>query len=182
MMSPIKYSSQIVGKEDFILKNSFKNMHQTSNLIKLSINLSTFDLLEDKEEIVSILVALQAISGQKAVMTSTKKGNPGLKIKKGMVLGAKTTLRKTRAFQFLDILNSIVLPRSQNLKIFPSTKTNHFSFQIRKPLHFLELERKFSFFKDLSTLGITLNVKSASPEESTLYLSQLFFPFYTGNN
>jgi len=178
-MSTIKYSSQIIGKEDFLLKTSLNNTYQSPELVKISLNLGILDVVKEKKKILLSLISLEVITGQKAITTRSKKINPSLKIRRGMILGSKITLRKNSSFSFLDKLCLLILPQIRNLKIFHVASNSHLSFRVENPLVFLELENKFMFFTNLPFLDITLVSNSSNKLENTLFFSQFFLPFYS---
>lgn len=101
-----------VMKEKF----GYKNDMQIPALDKIVINMGVGEAVGDSKKIQSALAALVAISGQKPVTTKARKSIAGFKVREGMALGAKVTLRRERMYEFLDRLVTIALPRVRDFR------------------------------------------------------------------
>ncbi len=115
-----KYEKEIVP--EIMRKFSLKNRFEVPRLEKIVVASSFAKMVsqktkEEKEKIIEeILNCLAQITGQKPVLTQAKKSISGFSLKKGEKIGAKVTLRKKRAFDFLEKLINIVLPRVRDFK------------------------------------------------------------------
>lgn len=100
------------------LKESFgyKNVMEVPRLEKIVINMGIGEAVQDSKAIDAALVDLVAIAGQKPVVTVSKKSIAGFKIREGLPIGAKVTLRKRRMYEFLDRLVYIAMPRIKDFR------------------------------------------------------------------
>lgn len=94
----------------------FTNPMQLPKLEKIVINMGVGEASQDKKKIEGALADLAAITGQKPVITRAKKSIAGFKLRDGMIVGAKVTLRKERMYEFLDRLITIALPRVRDFR------------------------------------------------------------------
>lgn len=94
----------------------FENVMQIPKLEKIVINMGVGEASQDKKKIEGALSDLAAITGQKPVITRAKKSIAGFKLRDGMIVGAKVTLRKERMYEFLDRLITIALPRVRDFR------------------------------------------------------------------
>ena len=104
-----KYKKEIVG----ILKNKFnyKNDFEIPKLEKVVINMGVGEAVKDSKKIDIAVKELASISGQKPVVTKSKKANASFKLREGMPIGVKVTLRKNKMYEFVDRFINIALPR-----------------------------------------------------------------------
>ncbi len=97
-------------------KFSYTNDMQIPAIEKVVINMGVGEAVADSKKINSALAALTAISGQKPVTTKARKSIAGFKVREGMAVGCKVTLRKDRMYEFLDRLVTIALPRVKDFR------------------------------------------------------------------
>src|SRR5579875_1147109 len=104
-----RYLEEVRGK----LQSEFgyKNPMQVPKLEKIVINMGVGEATADQKKLDNAVAELTAISGQRAVKTLSKKAIAGFKIRKGLPIGTKVTLRKARMYEFMDRLITIALPR-----------------------------------------------------------------------
>lgn len=109
-----KYYSEVVPalKEQFQYKNSM----QVPRLVKISINQGLGTAIADKKLIESGITEMSSIAGQKAVATKSKKDISNFKLRKGMPIGVRVTLRGQRMYEFLDRLISVAIPRVRDFR------------------------------------------------------------------
>lgn len=108
------YNEQIVSalKEEF----NYSNPMEVPKLEKIVLNMGVGEASQDKKKIDGPISDLTLIAGQKPVTTSAKKSIAGFKLREGMVIGTKVTLRKDRMYEFLDRLVNIALPRVRDFR------------------------------------------------------------------
>ncbi len=94
----------------------YKNPMQVPRLEKIVINMGVGEATADQKKLDAAVAELTAISGQKAVKTLAKKAIAGFKIRKGLPIGCKVTLRKARMYEFMDRLITIALPRVRDFR------------------------------------------------------------------
>ncbi|MGB9598445.1 MAG: 50S ribosomal protein L5 [Minisyncoccales bacterium] len=166
-------------------KFHYKNLMQVPRIEKIVVNVGFGRLVvektkEEQEKIKNeIAKILSQITGQRPVFCLTKKAISAFKTKKGMVIGAKVTLRKQRMFDFLEKIINIVLPRLRDFKGLDEKsfdKHGNFSFGIRELIVFPEIlpeEVKFSF-----GLEITISLRGQkNKKEAIEFLKLINLPF-----
>ncbi|NNC85241.1 MAG: 50S ribosomal protein L5, partial [Bacteroidia bacterium] len=109
-----KYNDEIVKnlKEKF----NYKNVMQVPKLTKICLNQGVGDAVNDKKLVEAALSEMSVIAGQKAVPTNSKKDISNFKLRKGVAIGSRVTLRKSSMYEFLDRLISISLPRIRDFR------------------------------------------------------------------
>lgn len=109
-----KYQEEIVPalQEQFQYKSSM----EVPRLLKISINQGLGDAITDKKLIDSGVAEMSMIAGQKAVPTKSKKDISNFKLRRGMPIGVRVTLRRERMFEFLDRLISVSIPRIRDFR------------------------------------------------------------------
>ena len=109
-----EYNNQI--KKDLKSKLGFKNLFEVPKLEKIILNMGLGEGKDDSKLIDRALEDLTLISGQKAVKTNSKKAISGFKIRAGMPIGVKVTLRNRMMYEFLDRLINIAIPRIRDFR------------------------------------------------------------------
>jgi large subunit ribosomal protein L5 len=94
----------------------FKNILEVPKITKIVVNIGVGEAAADSKKIDSAVSDLTAITGQKPMITQAKKSIAGFKLRKGVKIGCKVTLRKNRMYEFLDRLIYIALPRVRDFK------------------------------------------------------------------
>src|SRR5437868_13564560 len=97
-------------------KFGYKNRMEVPRLDKIVINMGVGDATQDKKRVETAAAEMQAISGQKPVITKAKKSIAQFKLREGMPIGCKVTLRRERMYEFLDRLVTIALPRVRDFR------------------------------------------------------------------
>ena len=87
---------------DFFVKKKFGHKHRVSKLDKVVLHLGVKDITQDKRKILSSLLGAEVITGQRALITKSRKPLISLKVRKGMAVGCKVVLRKSLMYAFLD--------------------------------------------------------------------------------
>ena len=151
---------QTIVKYDLINKFQYKNIKKLPKLKKIVLNFNCKNA--DTKQLAVTMTALELISLQKGILTVKKKSNVILKLKKGEPIGCKIILRKTNMYNFLFKILNEILPKVKNFKKFnlkqnrnKNYKINTFSFKLKNTLNFLELEKNYYLFQNLSFLNIT---------------------------
>ena len=109
-----KYRAEIVPA--LTEKFQYKTVMQVPRLLKISINQGLGTAIADKKLIEAGVNELSALSGQKAVATKSKKDISNFKLRKGMPIGVRVTLRGDRMYEFLDRLVSVAIPRIRDFR------------------------------------------------------------------
>ncbi|MSO13357.1 50S ribosomal protein L5 [Candidatus Aquarickettsia rohweri] len=157
----------------------FKNDMQVPKLKKISINISVKDAVNDSKIIDKIYEELMVISGQKPVVTKAKKSIAGFKLRQGMKIGCKVTLRKTMMYEFLDRLINIALPRVRDFKglSFKQFDGNgNFCLGIKEQIVFPEID--YNKIDKIRGMNIVIVTSTNSNEEAKFLLKTFNLPFY----
>ena len=109
-----KYKGEVIGA--LIQKFSYKNVMQVPKLEKIVINIAAGDSIGNPKALEAAVSDLTTISGQKPVVTRAKKSLAAWKLRKGMAIGCKVTLRGERMYDFLDKFMNIALPRVRDFR------------------------------------------------------------------
>ena len=97
-------------------KFNYKNKFEVPKLIKVVINIGVGEAVKDSKKIDSAIKEITAISGQKPVITRAKKAIATFKLREGMPIGVKVTLRKSHMYEFIDRLINVALPRVRDFR------------------------------------------------------------------
>ena len=171
-----EYNNQI--KQELKSKLGLKNMFEVPKLEKVIINMGIGDGKEDTKLIDKALEDLSLISGQKAIKTKSKKAISGFKIRAGMPLGVKVTLRNKVMYEFLDRLVNIAIPRIRdfrglNMKSFDGN--GNFSMGIKEHVIFPEIN--FDKVEKIRGMDITICTTAKSNNEALELLKSFNMPF-----
>ena len=172
----VKYDKEVVP---YLSKHfKYKNINQVPKLEKIVINMG---LGEDKDNSKSMQTALQeltAIAGQKAVFTKAKGSVANFKIRTGMTIGAKVTLRGSRMYEFFDKFISIALPRVRDFRGV-STKSfdgrGNYAMGVKEQLIFPEIS--YDQVDSVRGFDICLVTTARTDEEAKELLQALGMPF-----
>ena len=138
-----KYFDSIVT-HDLALRNEFYNVMQKPSLNKVILNMGLGKrLISDRKEIVRGLLALELITNQKAVVTKAKQSLDKFKIRKGIPLGCKVTLRKNKMYLFLDHLNNSILPNLEEFTTFSKKYTKAVKKNKAKKKSFVKINESY---------------------------------------
>jgi large subunit ribosomal protein L5 len=155
-----------------------KNVFEIPKITKIVINMSVGEAAQDSKKIQFALDDLTAISGQKPVVTKAKKSIAAFKLREGMNIGAKVTLRRERMYEFLDRLINIALPRVRDFRGLSKKSFDgrgNYSLGIKEQIIFPEI----NYDKVDKIRGMDITVcTSAQDDASALKLLTAFnFPF-----
>jgi large subunit ribosomal protein L5 len=172
----IEYNDRIVAtlKEEF----DYVNLMQVPRLQKIVISRGVGDAVADKKLIDYALDELTGISGQKAIATISKKDVAAFKLRKGMPIGAKVTLRGERMYEFLDRLVTTALPRVRD---FQGVKANSFdgrgNYNLGVTEQIIFPEINIDKVNKISGMDISFVTSAQTDKEAKSLLSELGLPF-----
>ena len=172
------YKNQI--QKDLQSKLKMSNVFKVPKIQKIILNMGIGEAKDDSKLIDKAIEDLSLISGQKAVKTNAKKAISGFKIRAGMSLGAKVTLRNKIMYEFLDRLVNIAIPRIRDFRgLSPKSfdGNGNYSFGIKEHIIFPEVN--FDKVDKIRGLDISIIIKSLSNEHSLELLKKFNFPFKT---
>ena len=170
-----KYKSQVAPqlKEKF----GYKNVHQIPKFDKVVINMSVGDAISNSKALDVALNELQTISGQKPVITKAKKSIAAFKLREGMNIGGKVTLRGERMYVFLDKLFNIVLPRIRDFRGLSRKSFDgrgNYNMGLKEQLVFPEIN--FDKVDKARGMDIVIVTTAKNDEEATEFLTQMGLP------
>jgi len=170
-----KYQTDV--RKKLIDKFGYSNVHQVPKLSKVVINMSVGEAIQNSKVLDTAVKELETISGQKAVITKAKKSIAAFKLREGMSIGAKVTLRGERMYVFLDKLFNIVLPRIRdfrglNRKSFDGR--GNYNLGLREQIVFPEIN--FDRVDKMRGMDIVIVTTAKSDEEATEFLTQMGLP------
>ena len=171
-----KYKKEIVPK---LMKDlSYSNIMQVPKIKKICLSQGVGSAVNDKKMIDSAADEMTRISGQKSLVTRSKKDVANFKLRKGMPIGVKTTLRSDRMYEFLDRLISISIPgirdfQGINAKGFDGR--GNFTMGIKEQIIFPEI--KVDEVKKITGMDITFVTSAQSDDEARSLLKEFGLPF-----
>src|SRR5438874_12680093 len=156
----------------------FTNLMQVPRLEKIVVNMGVGDAIKDGRMLDAALEDLTTITGQKPVVTKARKSIAGFKLREGMSIGAKVTLRGDRMWKFLDRLVSLALPRIRDLRgLDPNAfdGRGNFTLGVTEQLIFPEVD--YDKVMKVRGMDITVVTTARTNEEGRALLAALGFPF-----
>ena len=171
-----QYSNQI--KDAMMKKFEYSNIMQVPKLEKIVINMGVGEAKENKKVLESAVANLEKIAGQKAVVTRAKKSVANFKLREGMPIGAKVTLRQDKMYYFMDKLVSVTLPRVRDFRgINPNAfdGRGNYALGIKEQLIFPEIE--YDKVDKVRGMDIIFVTTAKSDEEARELLKLLGMPF-----
>lgn len=171
-----RYKNEIVPKLMELLGE--KNRLAVPRLQKITVNMGIGKAVENPKRIEEATKTLALITGQKPVVTKAKKAISGFKLRKGMPIGCKVTLRGARMYEFFDRLVNIAIPRIRDFRGFPKTSFDqhgNYTLGIAEQTIFPEVSPDQVEFSQ--GMDVTLTIVNGSPERSLALLTLFGFPF-----
>ncbi len=171
-----KYTKEIVPA---IMKEfSYKSIMQVPRLEKVVVHVTLGEATQNIKLLDAAERELAAITGQKALVTKSKKAIAGFKLKKGVPLGCKVTLRGERMYEFLDRLISLALPRIRDFKGLSGKSFDgkgNYTFGLKEQYIFPEID--YDKVEMVHGLDITICTTAKTDEECKALLRQFGMPF-----
>ena len=161
-------------KEQF----GYTNEMQIPKLDKIVLNMGIGEAVADSKKAQTALKDLQAIAGQKPVATKARKSIAGFKLREGMVVGAKVTLRKDRMYEFLDRLVTIALPRVKDFRGLNGKSFDgrgNYAMGLKEHLVFPEIN--YDQIEQIWGMDIIVCTTAKTDQEAKALLKEFQFPF-----
>ena len=171
-----RYDNEIV--KSLMEKFSYKSVMQVPKLEKVVINIGVGDATTNAKALEDSVAELTLISGQKPVVTRAKKSIAGFKLREGMPIGCKVTLRGERMYEFLDKLMNISLPRVRDFKGVSANSFDgrgNYTLGVKEQLIFPEIN--FDKVNKLRGMDIVIVTTAKTDDEGRELLAQLGMPF-----
>lgn len=171
-----KYNTDVVPA--LMKKFAYKSVMQTPKLEKICINRGVNGAVADKKTVDVAVEELTMITGQKAVPTVSKKDISNFKLRKGMPIGARVTLRGEKMYEFLDRLVSVALPRVRDFKGISDKAFDgrgNYTLGVTEQIIFPEID--IDKVAKITGMDITFVTTAANNEEAYELLKELGMPF-----
>ena len=159
-------------------KFGYKNSLEVPKLEKIVINMGVGEATQDKKRVETAAAEMQAISGQKPVITKAKKSIAQFKLREGMPIGCKVTLRRDRMFEFLDRLVTIALPRVRDFRgLNPKSfdGRGNYAMGLKEQIIFTEIN--YDQIDKVRGMDIIVTTTANTDEEARELLRLFNFPF-----
>ena len=157
---------------------NYKNPLAAPRLDKIVINMGVGEAVADGKRIQSAVQDLAAISGQKPVITKSRKAIASFKIREGLAIGCKVTLRGARMYEFLDRLISIAMPRIRDFRGAPSRSFDgqgNYSLGVKEQIIFPEIQ--YDQIDQIRGMDITITTTATDNRHGRALLEAFNFPF-----
>jgi large subunit ribosomal protein L5 len=172
-----KYRNEIIP--EMMQKFSIKNKFAVPRLEKIVVNIGVGEAIQDIKILEKSMEELAAITGQKPIMRRAKKAIANFKIRKGIPIGCKVTLRRKIMYEFLDRLVNISLPRVRDFRgtsVDSFDKAGNYTLGLSEQVIFPEIE--YDRISRVQGMDITFVIKNAKSKERAQELLKLFgMPF-----
>ena len=171
-----KYKNEITNtlKDKF----NYKNDLEIPKLEKIVINMGVGEAVKDSKKIEVAVKELAAISGQKPVVTKSKKANASFKLREGMPIGVKVTLRKNKMYEFIDRFVNVALPRVRDFRgVNPQRFDGNGNFALGLKEQFVFPEIEYDNVDSVRGMDIIFVTSAKSDDEGKELLSGFDFPF-----
>jgi large subunit ribosomal protein L5 len=171
-----QYKSEIVPA--LTKKFNYKNVMEVPKLDKIVINMGVGEAKENPKALESAVADLEAITGQKAVLTKAKNSIANFKIREGMNIGCKVTLRGEKMYEFLDRLVNLALPRVRDFRgINPNSFDGRGNYALGIKEQFIFPEIEFDKVDKVRGMDIIFVTTAKTDEEARELLTQFNMPF-----
>ena len=154
------------------------NVMEVPRLTKIVVNMGVGKATQQQSLIEGAVRDLEVICGQKPVVTRARKSIAGFKLREGMPIGAKVTMRGDRAWEFLDRLIALAIPRVRDFRGLPSTSFDghgNYTFGVTEQLIFPEID--YDKVDTTRGMDITICTTARTDDEGRAFLAAFGFPF-----
>jgi large subunit ribosomal protein L5 len=155
-----------------------KNRMQVPRIEKITVNMGVGEAVADKKLIENAVADLQKITGQKPLICKSKKAIATFKLRQGLPIGAKVTLRGARMYEFLDRLVTIALPRVRDFRGVPSRAFDgrgNYNFGVKEQIIFPEIQ--YDQVDKIRGMDITITTTATDDKSGRALLDAFNFPF-----
>ena len=171
-----KYKNEVIGA--MTKKFSYKNVMQVPKLEKIVINMACGDAVGNAKALESAIADLTTIAGQKPVITRARKSLAAWKLRTGMAIGCKVTLRGRRMYEFLDKFMNIALPRVRDFRGVSRKSFDgrgNYAVGVKEQLIFPEIE--YDKIDKIRGMDIIIVTTAKTDEEAREFLALMGMPF-----
>ncbi len=153
------------------------NVMEIPGITQITLNMGVGEALTDRKQLEAAVSDMQAIAGQKPIITNARKSIAGFKIREGYPIGCKVTLRRTRMYEFLDRLINIAIPRQRDFRgISPRSfdGRGNFSMGVSEQIVFPEID--YDKIDKIRGLDISITTSAKTDDQGRALLRAFNFP------
>ena len=159
----------------------YKNKMEVPKLDKIVLNMGIGEATEDRKALEGALKDMEAISGQKPVLTHSKKSIATFKLRAGMAIGCKVTLRREKMYEFLDRLITMALPRVRDFRgVSAKSFDGHGNYALGLKEQIVFLEINYDTVDKIRGLDIVIGTTAKTDKEAKALLAGFGMPFMKG--
>ena len=165
-------------RPELLQQNGYKNILEVPKLQKIVVNMGLGEAVQDSKKVASAVADLTKITGQKPVVTRASKSVAGFKLREGMPIGCKVTLRRDRMYEFLDRLITIALPRVRDFRgLNPSSfdGCGNYAMGLKEQIVFPEID--YDQIDTIRGMDIIFVTSAKTDDEARELLRKFDFPF-----
>jgi len=171
-----KYDDQIVAA--MTEKFGYKNRLEVPKIEKITLNMGVGEGTQDRKKVTTAVEEMELIAGQKAVVTKAKKSIAQFKLREGMAIGCKVTLRRERMYEFLDRLITIAMPRIRDFRgVNPKSfdGRGNYAMGLKEQIIFPEIS--YDKIEKVRGMDIIVTTTAKTDDEARELLRLFGFPF-----
>jgi len=171
-----KYENEMMG--ELQQKLGLQNPMEVPRITKITLNMGVGGAIADKKVLENARADMERIAGQRAVICKARKSVAAFKIRDGMPIGCKVTLRRERMYEFLDRLVNIAIPRIRDFRgLNPKSfdKQGNYSMGVQEQIIFPEIN--YDEVDAIRGMDITITTTARNAEEGKALLEMFSFPF-----
>jgi large subunit ribosomal protein L5 len=177
-MSRLREQYEKVVKPNLMKEFGYKNPLQAPRLEKIVVNMGVGEAVQDGKRVDAAVQELSLITGQKPVVTRAKKSIATFKLRQGMPIGAKVTLRKERMYEFLDRLITIALPRVRDFRGVSANSFDgrgNYSLGLKEQIVFPEID--YDRVDQVRGMDVVIVTTAKTDDEARALLRGFDMPF-----
>ncbi len=151
---------------------------EVPRITKITLNMGLGEAIGDRKQIENAVADMEAVSGQKVVVTNARKSIAGFKVREGWPIGCKVTLRGDRMWEFFDRLVDVAIPRIRDFRGLNSKSFDgrgNYSMGVKEQIIFPEID--YDKVDKLRGMDITITTTARNNDEGRALLNALGFPF-----
>jgi len=164
-------------KPKLLKELGLSNVMEIPSVTQITLNMGVGEALADRKQLEAAVADMQAIAGQKPIITNARKSIAGFKIREGYPIGCKVTLRKTRMYEFLDRLINIAIPRQRDFRGISSRAFDgrgNFSMGLTEQIVFPEID--YDKIDKVRGLDISIATSAKTDDQGRALLRAFNFP------
>lgn len=171
----IKFWCNSILRVDSIYKANLSNSQQNTKIEKITINMRLKSIIDEPRTILYPLIGTKLITNQTPTICKAKKSIASLKLRKGMLIGTKVTLRKNTAFNFLATFIFIILPSNKEFNICRLNNKGCLSMDLKNIFVFPQLNTFYERFPKSVSSTINIDLKIKNKNYSSLFFTGILF-------